>query len=143
MVEVQNTPSNQLLIFRIFLAVLWFLAATYYFRSEIETQNNRIFSHTNNACVERVNVKKAALIKSCKTQVSSEDQKFCSAHIEGRLIELEQICPREIGALKSRYNTSESQLIPIAKAALSTILLWLVSFVFLRIFTKLSDHSDS
>lgn len=144
MVEVQKSPFNRILNFGIFLSVLWFLAVAYHFTAEVENRKNQSISLANKACIERINVKKSELIKFCEKEISSEDKKLCAAHNEGKLLELEQICPREIGVLKAKSRTPESQVMPFFKAALSTILLWIVGFVFLKIylkFTKKSDHS--
>jgi hypothetical protein len=142
MVESQKTPSNRLLIISIFLSVLCFLATTYHFKTEIDNLKNQSLSLANKVCAEKVRIKKTELIESCEKQFSSEEKKLCSARNEVKFIKLEQLCPRELGALKARYSTSENQVLPFFKAALCTMLLWLIGFGGQRIYIKFTNRSD-
>ncbi len=126
MVEAHKTPINWLLIGSITISALLFLTSVYYFLQDADNQKNQSISHANQACLDQINAKKAALINACEKERTIDDKKLCHLHNESKLNELEVICPRATGEMRARYRKSENQLLPFFKAGLLIAALWLI-----------------
>ena len=126
------------------LSILWLIGATYYFKTEADDQRNQVIAHASEVCHGRVVAKKAVLTTPCDKEESEAMKKACQHKQDEKLASLEELCAREVGAIKSRYASSDRQMELMAKVILPVPVFWILGLVAFRLCRwYINDHQPT